>query len=160
MIKLSKELVGKVENDLKNIVNNDKNRIFPKLINYSEFIGLLSRYGMREIANHYGLSIEFGNIFSSDSEYDLEIILSYWLFRYGENMYVDVYDLIDEMESRHVAHLFPKEDVVKACIREKKNIDDKEYNLLSEEDKIRLKKEIEEDESILVVCDHIFLLND
>lgn len=158
MITLSKEQSRKVESDLEKIFNDDGYRIFPKLISYSDFIGILSKYGMCEIANHYGFSIEFRNFFSIDSEEDLKIILSYWLYRYGGSGYVDIYDLIDEMESRYVAHLFPNEDVVKACIREKKDIDDKEYNLLPEEEKIKLRKEIEEDESILVVDDHIFFI--
>ena len=157
MITLSKEPVGKVENDLKTIVNNDKHRIFPKSIKYSEFIGLLSEYSIYDVANYYGSSVEFESTFPIDLEDYLRIILLYWIVMYGEDVDVNVCYLIDEMESRYVYRLFPEEeDVVKACIREKKNIDGKEYNLLPEEDKIRLRREIEEDESILVIEDRIF----
>ena len=86
-------------------------------------------------------------------------ILLYWIVRYGEDVEVNVCDLIDEMESSYVYHLFPGDDVIEECLREKKRICDKEHNSLSDEDKIRLQKEIEEDKNILVVDDHIFFIN-
>ena len=159
MITSSEKKIKRVDSDLETI-NSNENKMFQESIKYSKFIDLLSKCGMSEVSNHYGFSIEFGNLFSIDIEDDLRTILLYWLIRYGENVEVNVCDLIDEMESSYVYHLFPGDDVIEECIREKKNICSKEYNLLSEEDKIRLQKEIEEDESILVIGDHIFLFND
>lgn len=159
MITSSEKKIKRADSDLETI-NSNENKMFQESIKYSKFIDLLSKCGMSEVANHYGFSIEFGNLFSIDIEDDLRTILLYWLIRYGENVEVNVCDLIDEMESSYVYHLFPGDDVIEECIREKKNICSKEYNLLSEEDKIRLQKEIEEDESILVIGDHIFLFND
>ena len=96
--------------------------------------------------------------FSIDSEDDLRVILLYWLVRYGENVEVNVCDLIDEMESSYVYHLFPGDDVIEECLIGKNRICSDEYKSLSEEDKIRLQKEIEEDKNILVVDDHIFFI--
>ena len=62
------------------------------------------------------------------------------------------------MESSYVYHLFPGDDVIEECLREKKRICGKEHNSLSDEDKIRLQKEIEEDKNTLVVDDHIFFI--
>jgi hypothetical protein len=156
MVISSEKQIERVDSDLETIYSNE-NKMFQESIKYSKFIDLLSKCGMSEVANHYGFSIEFGNLFSIDVEDDLRIILLYWLVRYGENVEVNVCDLIDEMESSYVYHLFPGDDVIEECLIGK-NI--KNYRLLSEEDKIRLQKEIEEDKNILVVDDHIFFIND
>lgn len=157
MITSSEKQIERVDSDLETIHSNE-HKMFQESIKYSKFIDLLSKCGMSEVANHYGFSIEFGNRFSIDLEDDLRIILLYWLIRYGENVEVNVCDLIDEMESSYVYHLFPGDDVIEECLIGKNRIFSKEYKSLSEEDKIRLRKEIEEDKNILVVDDHIFFI--
>lgn len=157
MITSSEKQIERVDSDLETIHSNE-HKIFQESIKYSKFIDLLSKCGMSEVANHYGFSIEFGNRFSIDLDDDLRIILLYWLIRYGENVEVNVCDLIDEMESSYVYHLFPGDDVIEECLIGKNRIFSKEYKSLSEEDKIRLRKEIEEDKNILVVDDHIFFI--
>lgn len=158
MIISSEKQIERVDSDLETILNSNNHKMFPESIKYSEFIDLLGTCGMSEVANHYGFSIEFGNLFSIDLEDDLRIILLYWLVRYGEKVVVNVCDLIDEMESSYVYHLFPGDDVIEECLREKERICGKEHGSLSDEDKIRLQKEIEEDKNILVVDDHIFFI--
>lgn len=160
MITSSEKQIEKVGSDLETILNSNNNKMFPESIKYSEFVDLLGKCGMSEVANHYGFSIEFGNLFSIDLEDDLRIILLYWLIRYGENVEVSVCDLIDEMESSYVYHLFPGDDVMEECLIGKNKICSNEYKSLSEDDKIILQKEIEEDKNILVVDDHIFIIND
>ena len=118
MITQSEKQVEKVDSDLETILNSNNNKMFPESIKYSEFIDLLSKCGMSEVSNHYGFSIEFGNLFSIDYEDDLRVILLYWLVRYGEKVVVNVCDLIDEMESSYVYRLFPGDDVVEECLRE------------------------------------------
>ena len=159
MITSSKEQIKRVDSDLETIHSNE-HKIFQESLKYSKFIDLLSECGMSEVANHYGFSIEFGNLFSIDVEDDLRTILLYWLVRYGENVEVNVCDLIDEMESSYVYHLFPGDDVIEECLIGKNSIYNNGYRSLSEEDKIRLRKEIEEDKNILVVDDRIFIIND
>ena len=102
MITSSEKQIEKVGSDLETILNSNNNKMFPESIKYSEFVGLLGKCGMSEVANHYGFSIEFGNLFSIDLENDLRIILLYWIVRYGEDVEVNVCDLIDEMESSYV----------------------------------------------------------
>lgn len=158
MITSSEKQIEKVGSDLETILNSNNNKMFPESIKYSEFVDLLNKCGMSEVANHYGFSIEFGNLFSIDSEDDLRVILLYWLVRYGENVEVNVCDLIDEIESSYVYHLFPGDDVIEECLIGKNRVCSNEYKSLSEEDKIRLQKEIEDDKNILVVDDHIFFI--
>lgn len=159
MIILSKEIVEKVENDLNSIIHINKNKIFPKSITYSEFINLLSTHGLSEVANYYGFPMESSSVlFAIDSEEDLQIILSYWLVRYGDSVEVDVSDLIEKMHEEYMTQLFPMEDPIKACILGKKYITSEDYRELSVDDRNALKKEIEDDENILMISDHIFLL--
>lgn len=158
MITSSEKQIERVDSDLETILNSDNHKMFPESIKYSKFIDLLSKCGMSEVANHYGFSIEFGNLFSIDLEDDLRIILLYWLVRYGEKVVVNICDLIDEMESSYVYRLFPGDDLVEECLREKMRIRGKENNSLSDEDKIRLQKEIEDDKNILVIDDCIFFI--
>ena len=63
MITSSEKQIEKVGSDLETILNSNNHKMFPESIKYSEFVDLLSKYGMSEIANHYGFSIEFGNLF-------------------------------------------------------------------------------------------------
>ena len=99
-------------------------------------------------------------LFAIDSEEDLQIIISYWLVRYGDGVEVDVSDLIEKMHEEYRIHLFPEEDPIKSCILEKGNITNEDYMALSVDDRNALKKEIEDDESILMISDHIFFIND
>ena len=63
MITSSKEQIKRVNSELETIINCNDHKMFPESIKYSEFVDLLSKYGMSEVANHYGFSIEFGNLF-------------------------------------------------------------------------------------------------
>jgi hypothetical protein len=161
MITLSKEIAEKVENDLNSIMHTNKNKIFPKSITYPEFINLLGTHGLSEVANYYGFPMESSSVlFAIDSEEDLQIILSYWLVRYGDSVEVDVSDLIEKMHEEYMTQLFPMEDPIKSCILGKKYITSEDYRELSVDDRNALKKEIEGDENILMISDHIFFIND
>ena len=157
MIRLSEKQIKKVESDVKNIISNDSYRTFPESMKYSEFLDLLSKHGLSEVANYYGCSMALDpNRFAIDSEEDLPTILSYWLVRYGEDMEVNIQDLIERINEEYSIYLFQDDDPIKECILKSKNVDRKEYESLSEEDKNKMRKEIEDDKNILLIGDYIF----
>ena len=152
---LSKEQITQVNRD-KQRINMGSSKEFPKSMSYTEFVELLKEYGTSRVAKYFGC--DKGNNsydFSIDGSLDLSVILSYWKLVYGESKKVYLPGLLVKM-NREFSIFTVQNDPVGECVRERYGLSEDDYNSLSDEDRDRMRKEIEEDKNIIFTKGFIF----
>jgi hypothetical protein len=145
-------------------INRDKQRInmgrsldLPKSMSYSGFVNLLKEYGVSKVADYFGCSKEEipEENFSIDNYLDLSIILSYWKLRYDETEEIYLPDMLEKMNKEYFMYIL-RDDPVEVCVRERYRLSKVDYNSLSDEDRNRMRKEIEDDNRIIYTYGCIF----
>ena len=131
---------------------------FLKSISYNDFVGLLKENGVIKVADYFRNSDNNElNRFSIYDPFDLSIILSYWKLRYTkyEKIYfTDLLRKLNEEFSTFILHDYPAE----ICMQSKHQMSKKDFDPLSEEDRDRLIKEIEDDQKVKFLQRYLFNL--
>lgn len=145
-------------------INKDKQRInmgnsleLPKSMSYKDFVELLKEHGTSRVAKYFGRSKESeSDDFSIDGSLDLSIILAYWRIRYDEDKVIYLPRLLEGMDKEF--SLIIRDDPVEICVRRKYGLSEDGYNALSDEDRNRMRKEVEDDQSIIYAFGCIFYI--
>ena len=128
---------------------------FPKSMSYKDFVELLKEHGTSCVAKYFGRSKgSESDDFSIDGSLDLSIILAYWRIRYDEDKVIYLPRLLEGMDKEF--SLIIRDDPVEICVRRKYGLSEDGYNALSDEDRNRMRKEIEDDQSIIYAYGCIF----
>lgn len=157
MIKiLSKDQDSRVGKDLSEIYESENSYELPNSMNYKGLINLLKEYGIGNVSNYFesrcGLYQESFSILS-----DLPTILSYWILKYGDEDKVNIFDLLRSINEEYYATFWGNDgDPVDICARLENDINRNDYRSLKNDEKIRLRKEVEDSLNILATKEYIF----
>lgn len=158
MRRLSDEQIIQISRDRQRI-SMGSSKEFPKSMTYNEFVELLVENGVRKVAKYFGCSKESeSNDFSIDGSLDLSTILYYWKIMYGEGEKVYLPGLLERM-NKEFSLFIVHDDPVEICVRRRYGLSEDDYNALPDEDRNRMRKEIEDDQSIIFTYGCLFYTN-
>ena len=160
MRRLSEEQSVQINRD-KQSINMGRSLDLPKSMSYSGFVSLLKEYGVRRVADYFGCSKDKipEEHFSIDKSLDLSIILAYWKLRYDETEEICLPDMLKKMNEEYFKYV-PKCDPVEICVLERYRINKKDYDRLSDEERNKMRKEIEDDQRIIYTYGCFFYIKE
>lgn len=159
MRRLSDEQATQINRD-KQSINMGRSLDLPKSMTYSGFVNLLKEYGVSKVADYFGCSKDkiSEEQFSIDRSLDLSTILAYWKLRYDGTEEISLPDMLMKMNKEYF--MFYSDDPVEACVRERYKLSKGDYDNLSDEERNKMRKEIEDDQSIIYTYGCFFHLSE